>query len=83
MPRPGSAPLAPPARGAARSHDLRTFGFLGSAAVVLAGLYWMRAVFVPIALAILLAFLLSPLVAGLQRRGVHRIAATLVVVSSA
>ena len=80
MARPGFASLPDLPARAARPHDLRTFAFLGSAAVVLAGLYWMRAVLVPIALAILLTFLLSPLVAGLQRRGVHRVAATLVVV---
>jgi predicted PurR-regulated permease PerM len=65
---------------ATAAHRWQGFAFLGSAAVVVAALYWMRAVFVPIAVAILFTFLLSPLVSGLQRRGVHRVAAVLVVV---
>jgi len=41
-------------------------GFAGSVLAV-AVLYWAQAVLVPIALALLLTFLLTPLVSGLQR----------------
>jgi predicted PurR-regulated permease PerM len=52
--------------------------FFGTVLVV-AILYWTQAFVVPIAIAILLAFLLTPVVAALQRR-IGRIAAVLVVV---
>jgi predicted PurR-regulated permease PerM len=42
-------------------------------------LYWARPILVPIALAALLAFLLSPLVSWLQRRGLPRVPAVLLV----
>lgn len=50
------------------------------AVVVVTCLYWAQSVFVPVALAIFLAFLLAPLVTGLQRRGLGRITSVLVVV---
>ncbi|MHB8900303.1 MAG: hypothetical protein ACYC6Y_16255, partial [Thermoguttaceae bacterium] len=37
--------------------------------VVITCLYWARAVFIPVALAVFLTFLLAPTVAALQRRG--------------
>lgn len=49
-------------------------------ALVVAGLYWLQAVLIPIALAILLTFLLSPVVGTLQRRGLGRVPAVLVTV---
>jgi predicted PurR-regulated permease PerM len=79
LPRPPAAFSPGPGR-ATGAHHLQAFAFLGSAAVVVAGVYWMRAVLVPIAVAILVTFLLSPLVSGLERRGIHRVAAVLVVV---
>lgn len=45
------------------------------AVTVVAVLYWARSVFIPIALAIFLAFVLAPLVARLQRRGLGRVPA--------
>lgn len=48
--------------------------------VVIAGLYFARDVLIPIALAILLSFLLSPLVNRLQRTGLKRVPASLIVV---
>jgi predicted PurR-regulated permease PerM len=47
-------------------------------AVVLAGLYWLQAVLIPLALAVLLTFLLSPVVSTLQRRGLGRVPSVLV-----
>jgi predicted PurR-regulated permease PerM len=46
-------------------------------------LYWARPVLVPVALAVLLAFLLSPLVTWLQRRFVPRVPAVLLVTTGA
>jgi predicted PurR-regulated permease PerM len=48
--------------------------------LVIGCLYWARPVLIPTALAVLLAFLLSPVVTWLQRRGLPRGGAVLVVV---
>jgi predicted PurR-regulated permease PerM len=50
------------------------------AAVVVTCLVWARALLIPLALAIVLTFLLSPLVAGLQRIGLKRMPAVAVAV---
>jgi predicted PurR-regulated permease PerM len=52
----------------------------GIVALVVAGLYWLQAVIVPLALAVLLTFLLSPVVGTLQRRGLGRVPSVLVTV---
>jgi predicted PurR-regulated permease PerM len=53
---------------------------LESIVLVIASLYWARAVFVPLALALMLTFLLQPVVTVLHRRGLgHTPAAVLVV----
>ena len=52
----------------------------GSIALVVAALYWLQAVLIPMALAVLLTFLLSPVVSVLQRRGLGRVPAVLVTV---
>jgi predicted PurR-regulated permease PerM len=52
----------------------------GIIAVVLAGLYWLQAVLIPLALAVLLTVLLSPIVSILQRRGLGRVPSVLVTV---
>ena len=49
--------------------------------VVVAILYLARAVLIPIALAVLLTFVLEPLVSGLERRRVHRVVAVILVVA--
>jgi predicted PurR-regulated permease PerM len=49
--------------------------------VVVACLYWAQAIFIPLALAIFLTFLLSPLVSGLQRRGLGRAPSVVLVVA--
>ncbi|HKA32735.1 MAG TPA: AI-2E family transporter [Candidatus Binatia bacterium] len=53
---------------------------LVSAAVIVALLYWARPVLIPVALSILLTFLLSPIVDGLQKLRLPRIPAVIVVV---
>ena len=48
--------------------------------VVVAALYFARAVFIPLALAVLLAFLLAPLVVRLRHWGLGRVPSTMIVV---
>src|SRR5207248_11593243 len=64
--------------------EVRTLSFLHvleSIVLVIASLYWARAVFVPLALALMLTFLLQPVVAALHRRGLgYAPAAVLVVI---
>ena len=55
---------------------LKLIGFV----LVLACIYWAQAVLIPIALAVLITFLLTPPVAALQRHGVPRIVAVAAVV---
>jgi predicted PurR-regulated permease PerM len=52
----------------------------GIIALVVAALYWLQAVLIPLALAVLLTFLLSPVVSTLQRRGLGRVPSVLVTV---
>src|SRR5262249_3874633 len=52
---------------------------LGALIVAIACLYWARIVFMPIAAAVVVTFLLSPVVALLRRTGLHRVAAVIVV----
>jgi predicted PurR-regulated permease PerM len=59
----------------------RAFLIPGSIILAVAALYFARSVLIPVVLAILLAFVLNPLVAALQRRGAPRVlAVTLVIV---
>ena len=51
--------------------------------IIVIGLYWGRPVLVPIALAILLTFLLNPIINKLQQRGLGRIPAVMLGVSAA
>ncbi len=57
----------------------RVFVFLASLTIVLWLLSWAKVILIPFALAVLLAFLLSPTVTGLQRRGVNRVASVVLV----
>jgi predicted PurR-regulated permease PerM len=52
----------------------------GIIALIVAALYWLQGVLIPLALAVLLTFLLSPVVGTLQRRGLGRVPAVLVTV---
>jgi predicted PurR-regulated permease PerM len=61
----------------------RAFVLLASFAIALALLYWLRPVLVPVALAILLTFVLSPLVTLVQRRAVPRVVAVMAAVGLA
>ena len=65
----------PPAPGALNP-VLRFVGLV----LVLACIYWAQAVLIPLALAVLITFLLTPPVAALQRRGVPRVVAVVGVV---
>jgi predicted PurR-regulated permease PerM/methanogenic corrinoid protein MtbC1 len=56
-------------------------GMMASIAIVLAGLYFARDVLIPIALAIMLSFLLTPLMLRLQRWGLPRIPALVLVIT--
>jgi predicted PurR-regulated permease PerM len=49
-------------------------------ALVVVGLYWLQAVLIPLALAVLLTFMLSPVVSTLHRRGLGRVPSVLVTV---
>src|SRR5215831_15483807 len=61
-------------------HKLSFLHVLASVVLVIGSLYWARAVFVPLALALMLTFLLQPVVAVLHRRGLgYAPAAALVV----
>jgi predicted PurR-regulated permease PerM len=59
---------------------VKPFLFFLTLALVTVALYWAQAVLIPVALAILLAFVLSPVVAWLQRRGLPRTPAVVVAV---
>lgn len=52
-------------------------------AVIVALLYWAREVFIPLALAVFFAYVLSPVVAWLQRRGLGRMPSVILVVAVA
>ncbi|MCW7542046.1 AI-2E family transporter [Aquabacterium sp. A7-Y] len=60
---------------------LRAFAMLGCAAIMLGLLYWLQGVLIPIALALLLTFLMSPPILAMQRRGVPRFAAVIVMLA--
>ena len=47
-------------------------------ALIVGTMYWARSVFIPIALAVFLTFVLSPIVVRLQRRGLGRTVAVFV-----
>ena len=48
--------------------------------VIVSCLYWVRTVFIPVWLAVFLTFLLAPLVTALQRHGMRRLLAVILVV---
>ncbi len=54
-----------------------------TSALVLGALYWMRSVFIPLALAVFLTAVLAPVVSFLQKRGLGRLPAVIVVVVTA
>ena len=48
--------------------------------LIIASLYWAQAILIPIALSILLTFLLSPVVGGLERLGLRRVPSVIFIV---
>jgi predicted PurR-regulated permease PerM len=65
--------------GAVVAGRLRQLVFLAAAVVLIAGLYLGRTILLPLAMATMVAFILSPLATWLQRRGLGRGVSVLVV----
>jgi predicted PurR-regulated permease PerM len=63
-----------------RAQNPSLLHLLGSLVLIIACLYWAKAVLIPVALAILLTFLLNPVVSALHARWLPRTPAVLVVV---
>ncbi len=55
------------------SRPLRNLFALSCLVVLVAALYFARSVFIPVVLAVLLSFLLSPVMLFLERRGLGRV----------
>src|SRR5262245_65357148 len=73
-------------RGPSRPGSQRALTVLTATVVVSLitfALYWARAIFIPLALAVFLTFILSPLVMALHRRGLGRVPSVVVVVTVA
>src|SRR6266545_4643352 len=64
----------------APARTVPVFQLLASLALIIASLYWARTVFIPVALALLLTFLLNPIANALQRRGLRRTPSVILVV---
>src|SRR5688500_17375725 len=62
------------------SRKLPLLYVLASLTLITASLYWAKAVLIPVALAIQLAFLLSPMVQAVRRIGIGHVPAVLLVV---
>ena len=65
---------------ATRDQNPSLIHILGTLILIIACLYWAKVVLIPIALAVLLTFLLNPVVSTLHSRGLPRAPAVLVVV---
>jgi predicted PurR-regulated permease PerM len=65
---------------ASKLNGLHLVSVLGSLVLIVSCLYWAKGVLMPVALAVLIAFLLNPVVNALYSRGLPRIPAVLVVV---
>lgn len=63
------------------SNYFRPFVVLGSVILVIATLYWAQKVLIPVALAVLLCFILAPFVNVLHRRGLNRSVSVIIVVT--
>lgn len=77
---PEPSPAPPALDVETRLRRLSTAAVFGGCVLVVAVLYWTQAVLIPIALAILLSFLLGPVVRGFERIGFGRIGSVVVVV---
>ena len=72
-------PSAAPSDAEAYRRRLNAVALFGGCTLAIAVLYWTQAVLIPIALAVLLSFVLSPLVRGFERIGLGRIGSVAVV----
>ena len=72
--------IRPPAVGSGAVRGPGSMQALASAAIIVAGLYFARDILIPFALAILLTFLMAPMVLRFRRWGLGRIPAVIVVV---
>lgn len=72
-------PSAAPSDAEAYRRRLNAVAVFGGCTLAIAVLYWTQAVLIPIALAVLLSFVLSPLVRGFERVGLGRIGSVAVV----
>ena len=77
------AGTASPDGVAALLPEIRLMVGLATAAVIVAALYFGRDILVPLSLAVLLGFVLDPIVAWLKRRGLPRVTAVVLVVTLA
>lgn len=75
-------PIKPPAKPAWQ-RALTTLSATVLVAVLVAALYWMRALFIPIALAVFFTYVLAPLVRFAERRWLSRLWAVVLVVAVA
>src|SRR5450432_4202820 len=57
----------------------RSFIMLGGIVLTTATLYWAQKILIPLALAVLLTFILSPVVAFVQHRGLRRVPSVILV----
>lgn len=64
----------------APARTVPVFQLLASLVLIITSLYWARTVFIPVALALLLTFLLNPIASALQRRGLRRTPSVILVV---
>jgi predicted PurR-regulated permease PerM len=63
-----------------RSHKAPTFFLLPTVVLIIASLYWAQAVLIPIAVSILLTFLLTPVADKLERLGLGRLFSVILIV---
>src|SRR5262245_38926804 len=63
-----------------RSHKAPPFFLLPTVVLIIASLYWAQAVLIPIAISILLTFLLSPVADNLERLGLGRVFSVVLIV---
>jgi len=62
------------------AEKLPSLGALGNVVLIIASLYWAQTILIPIALSIMLTFLLSPVAGALERIGLKRLPSVLLIV---
>jgi len=63
-----------------RTGNLSSFLVLPTLVLIIASLYWAQTILIPISLSILLTFLLSPVISGLERLGLRRVPSVIFIV---